>query len=402
MALAWAWFFLALLSYYALKPLRDALATDSQSLSALYVATFIATCVALPAYSWLVSRVARPMLVVAMHQVFVACLLAFWGLLAAPGGPPVWLPAVFFVWVSVFNLYVVALFWSVMADVFSPDEGSAWFGTMAAAGSLGALAASGLAVGVVERLGSAALPVVSVAALELATVVALVMLRGRRGEAAPPAPDGAPGGYWDGVTRVFRSRYLLAICLFVVVGKFAATFLYNGLQHALRGADLPLDDRTALFSRISLYSQSGSFVVQALVAGLLMRRLGLAATLGGACAVLAGLFAWLATDASLAALAVGQAVQQVVAYGLLAPGQHALFSVVPREDKYKAKAFIDTVVFRGSDVLAARASDALLKTPLGYAAAALAPVLVLWALLGVAIGRVRDRRAGAGPAPPEA
>src|SRR4029079_8190478 len=134
-----ALFFLVLFSHYVLKPVRGALATETRLFGPLYLATFLAVCVVLPMYWRIVARTTRRQLVFGVYQFFVACLIAFAVLLARGYGDAVWLRYTFFVWVSVFNLYAVAVFWSVMADLFSTQEGKTWFGALAAAGTVGSI-----------------------------------------------------------------------------------------------------------------------------------------------------------------------------------------------------------------------------------------------------------------------
>src|SRR3954467_3503735 len=174
---SWTWFFLVLFSYYALKPVRDALATETRLFGPLYLATFLTVCAALPLYWRILARTTRWQLVFGVYQFFVACLVAFAVLLAHGHADAAWLRSAFFVWVSVFNLYVVAVFWSVMADLFSAEEGKTWFGAIAAAGTVGSIAAS-LAGGLVAKhFGLAWLMVVAIAALELSIVMAWLALR---------------------------------------------------------------------------------------------------------------------------------------------------------------------------------------------------------------------------------
>ena len=159
-----AWFFLVLFSYYVLKPVRDALATETRLFGPLYLATFLAVCAALPLYWRIVARTTRRQLVFGVYQFFVVCLVAFAVLLARGYGDAAWLRNAFFVWVSVFNLYVVAVFWSVMADLFSAEEGKTWFGAMAAAGTTGSIVASLVGHLAAQRLGMAWLMAVAIAA----------------------------------------------------------------------------------------------------------------------------------------------------------------------------------------------------------------------------------------------
>src|SRR4051794_29759342 len=162
---SWTCFFLVLFSYYVLKPVRDALATETRLFGPLYLATFLAVCVALPLYWRIVARTTRQELVFGGDQVFVGCLVTFAVLLARGHGDAAWLRNAFFVWVSVFNLYVVAVFWSVMADLFSAEEGKTWFGAVAAAGTAGSIVASLVGGLAAERFGLAWLIAPAVRAL---------------------------------------------------------------------------------------------------------------------------------------------------------------------------------------------------------------------------------------------
>ena len=374
---SWTWFFLVLFSYYVLKPVRDALATETRLFGPLYLATFLAVCAALPLYWRIVGRTTRRQLVFGVYQFFVACLVAFAVLLARGHGDAAWLRNAFFVWVSVFNLYVVAVFWSVMADLFSAEEGKTWFGAVAAAGTAGSIVASLVGGVVAERLGVAWLMAAAIGALELSIAMAWLALRFEPRGSGTSSSNNAPpssGSLLAGLRTVLASRYLLMICAFTAIGKFAATFVYNNFQHALRAQGLGVEERTELFSAMNFYSQSGTLAFQAVLAAALMRLAGVGATLATACGVIVGLFAWLAVDAGLWPLMVAKVVQEIVGYGLLVPAQQVLFTVVSRAEKYESKAFVDTVVFRGSDVAAANVCDALGRFSVSAAALAIVPL----------------------------
>jgi ATP:ADP antiporter, AAA family len=392
---SWAWFFLVLFSYYVLKPVRDALATETRLFGPLYLATFLAVCAALPLYWRIVGLTTRRQLVLGVYQFFVACLAAFALLIARGHGDATWLRNAFFVWVSVFNLYVVAVFWSVMADLFSAEEGKTWFGTVAAAGTAGSIIASLVGGLAARRLGVAWLLAAAIGALELSIAMAWLALRFEPHATGTSVSINAPpssGSLRAGLHTVFASRYLLLICVFTAIGKFAATFVYNNFQHALRAEGLGVAERTELFSAMNFYSQSGTLAFQAILAAALMRLAGVDATLATACGVIVGLFAWLAVDAGLWPLMVAKVVQEIVGYGLLVPAQQVLFTVVSRAEKYESKAFVDTVVFRGSDVAAANLCDALVRFSVSATALALLPLVGVWMALGAWLGREQAAR----------
>lgn len=394
--LCWLWFFLVLLSYYCLKPVRDGLASSlAGSLGNLYFATFLTSIVGLSLYSRLIATCNRLWLLIGVYNFFVACLLIFFMVFLSNEEQPGSVVTAFFVWVSVFNIFVVTLFWSVMADVFTPSQGKAWFGIIAAAGSVGSITGSAIATQLSQLFGSRGLVIVSAVALELAVVVGWVLLmlvrKRRQPDAAAisqSAESGTGGSILAGLTRVLQSPYLIGICLCVALSKFAGTFVYNNLQ-AFLDIEMPAaDDRTTLFAKINLYAQSGSLIMQAAIAGLIMRWLGVTTALVLPCLAMLGFFVWLSQAPVLNTLIVGQAGQQILAYGLLVPAQHVLFTVVSREDKYKSKGFTDIVVFRGSDVAAGKTCDWMINSQIaiGILALAMLPVVVLWGIIAAWTG----------------
>lgn len=423
--LSWLWFFLILLAYYCLKPVRDGLgSSQAGNLGNLYLATFISSIVALSLYSKLIATIPRTWLLVSVYQFFVLCLLGFISQFATDGETSANLVRVFFVWVSVFNLFVVTLFWSVMADLFSAAQAKAWFGIIAAAGSVGSISGSAIAVQLSRWFGTRGLAITSIVALELAIVVGLILMRLSRrssqiestdhGEQEAKVAAGEPsdttsesdkdtqgtgGSIFAGFTRVLQSPYLIGICLFVAVGKFAATFIYNNLQLVLGEEITDEAQRTTLFSQMNLIAQSGSLITQAIIAGIIMKRLGIAVALIIPSAALFCFFGWLSMDTMLRTLIVGQVGQQILGYGLLVPAQHVLFTVVSREDKYKSKAFTDIVVFRGSDVAAGKLCDLMIwsETLLSTLAIGMLPVVAFWGLVGTWLGRRYKALASSSP-----
>ena len=402
--LCWLWFFLVLLSYYCLKPVRDGLASSlAGSLGNLYLATFLTSIVGLSIYSRLIAICNRLWLLIGVYNFFVGCLLVFFFLFLSNTQQPTTVITIFFVWVSVLNIFVVTLFWSVMADVFTPSQGKAWFGIIAAAGSVGSITGSAVATQLSQWVGNKGLVIVSAIALELAVVIGWALLRlnanrkpnTQTSSATSDNSGGTGGSILAGLTRVLQSPYLIGICLCVALGKFAGTFVYNNLQ-ALLEVEMPdANNRTTLFAQINLYAQSGSLVMQALIAGLIMRWLGVAAALVLPCVTMLGFFLWLSQAPVLNTLIVGQAGQQILAYGLLVPAQHVLFTVVSREDKYKSKGFTDIVVFRGSDVAAGKTCDWMIgsQIALGTLAIAMLPVVVLWGAVAAWTGLQYAKRA---------
>jgi AAA family ATP:ADP antiporter len=397
-AVLWAfvYFFALLASFYVLRPIREEMAIRGgvDQLHWLFTATFGAMLAALPLYSALVARVPRARAVPAVYRFFLANLLLFWALLRI-GAAPVAVARSFFVWLSVFNLFVVAVFWSFMADLFTSEQGKRLFGFVAGGGSAGALVGSTLAGTLVHVVGVANLFLVGAALLELSVVCArrLSAWAHARGETAgKAASEEAPvgGGPFAGVTAVLRSPYLAAIAVQMLLFALASTFLYFQQARIVAEAIHDSARRTSLFAAVDLGVSVGALAVQSLASGRLAVAFGLGPALASVPALSVAGFAALAAAPSLWVVGAFQVLRRTTHYGLERPGRDVLYTVVGREEKYKSKGFIDTVVYRGGDALAGWAYAAL--AALGLARPALAAAAIPIAVLSLALAIWLARR----------
>ena len=398
-------FFFILTALMVLRPAREALGMRDgiEAVRWLFVGTAVVTLAVNPLFAMLVSRCRRLVFINATYLFFAASLLVFHALLvAAPAAIGETSGMVFFVWFSVFNLFATMVFWGLMADRFSLEQSKRLFGVIATGGTLGAIAGPWLASLLAKPLGTAGLLPVAAASLGLALVSirAVALLQPVQGRSAP-LDDSAPigGGAWEGFGAVLRSPYLVGISAYVLILTVMATFIYFTRLQMVAALGEGLDLRTTLFARLDLYTQLATLALQALVAGTLMRRAGVAVTLALLPVTVALGFAGLAIVASLTTLVVFEAAFKAVQRALMRPARETLFTVVRRADKYKAKAFVDTVVYRGGDVLGAQVEGGLarLGTGLGALIAVSIPVAALWAALGVWLGLRQERLAGPGP-----
>ena len=314
---------------------------------------------------------------------------------------------VFFVWYSVFNLFVTMLFWGLMADTFSLDQGKRLFGVIAVGGTLGAVAGPWIASRLAEPIGTAGLLLVAVASLCGAALSASVVahLRPERARlAATHDPEGPfavdkraviGGSAWEGLRALLRSPYLLGISTYVLIFAVIATFIYFTRLQMVAALGEGLDMRTTVFARIDLFTQITTLVLQALVTGKLMKHLGVPMTLAILPVTVALGFLGLAIVASLATVVVLQAAFNAVDRAVMRPARETLFTVVSRADKYKSKAFIDTFVYRGGDVLGAQVEGALGRLGTGLAAliSVAVPLALVWGALGVWLGRQQEHQA---------
>jgi AAA family ATP:ADP antiporter len=350
--LAFSYFFFLLAGYFMLRPIRGTIAANhAGSLHLLYTATFVSMLLIVPIFGWLVSRFRRGRFVPGIYLFFISNLVFF--ILAFKGDATGdWVQYGFYVWLSVFNLFVVSIFWSFMADIFHPDQAQRLFGSIMAGGSLGAISGPLLTANWVGQIGSAGVMVLSVICLLVATSLAILLSRFERQQHQDRSSEIIGGGIWEGAVRVFKSKYLLLICLLMLSHNLTSTFLYNGLAVLVDQNIIGFDERTRFFSYVDLIVQVLAFLFQFLITSRLVIYLGMPRTAILPPVILAAGFTLLGSSLGLVLFAAVQVAQRALNYGVLGPVKEMLFTVVDRETKYKSKNFIDTVVYRGSDVTA--------------------------------------------------
>jgi ATP:ADP antiporter, AAA family len=427
--LASAFFFFCILTaLMVMRPARDALGMQGgmDAIRWLFIGTAVVTLLANPVFGILVSRFRRLVFITATYAFFAASLVGFWALLVlAPAAAGETSGMVFYVWFSVFNLFVTMVFWALMADRFSLEQSKRLFGVLAVGGTIGAIFGPWLASRLAEPLGTPSLLLVAVAFLGLAVVAAWVVAylqperKSARAHAAeadtdedeeePPVVDERAiigGSAWEGFRRALRHPYLLGIAGYVLILTILATFLYFTRLQMVAALGDDLDFRTAWLGRIDFYTQSTTLLLQLLVTGHIMRRLGVHVALVLLPIVVALGFIGLAIAGSLAALIIFDASFRGLQRAITRPARETLFTVVSREDKYKSKAFIDTFVYRGGDVMGAWTEGLLGR--LGFALVGLAalavPLALVWAGLGLWLGLnqrhiARNRDQAGAPAP---
>jgi ATP:ADP antiporter, AAA family len=407
-------FFFILTALMVIRPAREALGMQRgiEAVRWLFVGTAVVTLAVNPLFALLVSRYRRIVFITATYVFFALSLLGFYlVLVGAPNAIGEVSGMVFFVWFSVFNLFSTMVFWALMADRFSLEQSKRLFGVISVGGTLGAIAGPWLASKLVGPLGTAGLLPVAATSLGLAVGAAWVVsrLQHRSPEAttdptAPPAVDDRAiigGSAWRGFRAVFRSPYLLGISAYVLILTVISTFIYFTRLQMVAALGTDLDMRTGVFARIDFYTQVTTLVLQAVVTGQLMKRLGVHVTLALLPAIVALGFVGLAISASLAALIVLQATFSAVQRSIIRPARETLFTVVPREDKYKSKAFIDTFVYRTGDVVGAQLEGLLGRLGMGLAAlvSVTVPLALVWGVLGIWLGRAQHRRVSDQSAP---
>ncbi|MEM8679350.1 MAG: MFS transporter [Planctomycetota bacterium] len=400
--IAFAWFFLVLGSYYMIRPVRETMATvvDRDQRKFLFTGTFVASLLLVPLFGWCATHLSRRRLVPVVYRGFT-CWLAGFAIWFTLHDPEALTAGAFFVWVSVFNLFAVSVFWSVLADEFNDEQGKRLFGPLAAGGSLGGICGSLLITPVIERVGIGVALWIPFAGIELALVCHRLFERvsHSRGLRQLPASqqqedNQASAGVIAGLVRCFTSPYLGAFCIFLILGKWCATAVYLLYVEAVNENLATLPERTALFAFENLLVQAGTLAFQLILTTQILRRLGMGFALAVVPLGLALGFCSIGAWYGLPILFWIQVSQRGLGYGLLAPTSNNLFTVVPRADKYQSKNAIDTVVFRGGDVASAWVHQGLsrwLSDP--QIAFFMAPVALVWSMVGVSLGRQHRQKA---------
>lgn len=402
---ATAYGFFIMFAYYILRAVRDEIsAADRGNLQILWTAVFFVMILAVQGYSWIASRYSRGVFVPLANRFFIACLIGFWAsLVFMPESARPWIDRVFYVWASVFALFVVTVFWGLVADCFTNDQGKRLFGFIAIGSSLGGITGSVVTAYLAVRVPVFTLLLISCVPLEIASWAAGRLHHSsdtgsvkESGEADRPLP----GDAWSGMKAVFGSPYLLGIAAFIGLMTFASTILYFAQSDLVYGAMSDRGERTAFLARMDLVVNVLTIVFELYLTARVIKWLGVGLTLALVpIAVALGLVA-LWRYPTLWTLVVVQVLYRAGRYGLAKPAREVLFTVVSREEKYKSKAFVDTAVYRGGDLVSAwiYAGLAFCGLTMGSIALLAAPVAIVWAVVALRIGQRGEALAAEGVA----
>jgi AAA family ATP:ADP antiporter len=393
--------FFIMFSYYILRAVRDEISTVNRgNLQYLWTATFLTMLVIVPLYSWLGSRLSRAVFVPFANRFLIANLVAFYAALELlPVGARPWIDRAFYVWASMFALFVVTVFWGFMADLFRNEQGKRLFAFIAVGSSLGGIAGSAVTASLVQIVPRFTLLLVACIPLEIASQCVGVLHRRFGGGDDPARAENRPlgGSAWSGIRIIFRSPYLVAIATFIALMTFSSTVLYFQQANVVGAAISDRAARTALLARMDLWSNVFTIVLQVYVAERVIRWVGIGATLAVlpviTCLGFVGFFAF----PTLWAIVVMQVAYRSLRYGFTKPAREVLFTVVSREEKYKSKAFIDAAVYRGGDLASGwiYAGLAWLGLTVGVISLVAAPLAAVWAVIAIRLGRKQEDKAKA-------
>lgn len=388
--LGFVFYFMVLSSYYVIRPIRDdfGAAGGIENLPWMFTGTLFTMLVTNTLFSRLVAKFPRRRFIPIAYRFFIANLVTFLVLLTTISkGNQVWVGRVFFVWTSVFNLFVVSVFWAFMVDVFNSDQGKRLFGFISIGGTLGAIAGASMTAGLVQRIGTSSLLLISAVLLELSAQCVRFFPVTKTNQTQEERPIG--GGIWAGVVHNFKSPYLLGISAYMLLYALTSTLLYFQQVGIAAKAFTDRGARTAFFAEVDLLVNVLTIVFQALVTGRLLKWLGVGVTLAILPAMSVLGFLTVGIKPTLTILVVFLVVRRASNFAMARPARETLFTVVSREDKYKAKNFIDTVVYRTGDQVGAWTSPVLGRLGLGLAGVSFvaAPLALMWLLISLWLGR---------------
>ncbi len=389
-------FFLLLTAYYMVRPVRDSLAAglpkgEIQHLALIVFGVMLAV---VPLFGALVARLRRRVLVPLSYAFFTLNLLVFaWIFLDQAA--LLWAGRVFYIWITIFNLFVVSVFWSFMTDTWNREQSGRLFGIVAAGGSLGGLAGPMLTTGIVERLGLSAVTLVS--AVILSGVLGCILWLVHETRGSTPTGEEAPvgGGLLAGLTLLLRTPFLLGIAAMVLLSSVAGMIAYNEIARMVKATYATPEARTVFFSTWDFIINLTALVL-AFLFSRVSRRLGVAGTLV-LCALLGTVsFVFVVFAPSLLMLAQTNCARRAVEFGMFKPARDSLYGVADAESRYKAKNAIDTAVYRGGDVLGAQLHGLLSTAGMGLAPMAMVATAVagLMAAVAYATGRGYVTRGG--------
>jgi ATP:ADP antiporter, AAA family len=401
-AFVWAffYFFFLLCAYYVLRPVRDEMGIQGglKNLPWLWTGTFVGMLAITPLFGWISSKWPRRQFLPIVYIFFIANLLFFYAAMKTESFNKQVVAASFYIWISVFNYFVVSVFWSFMTDVFNSERAKRLFGGIAAGGSIGAMLGPLITAALVKQIGVPNLLLISATLLGV-TIICIMGLGNwatrrsgmtdaeRVAEAAKEQAIG--GGFLDGVKLLFKSPYLWAISGYILLGQALGTYFYLEQLRVVAETIKDSAERTQLFAQLDLAVNSIALFTQLFITSALVRRAGLVFCLTVLPAVGVLSLGLTAVMPTLAVIAVCGVVRRAMEFSISKPAREILFTVVTREERYKAKNVMDTVVSRGGDLIS-NWTHAGVRS-FGFATANMALMAIPFAVLMVGVGAYLGR-----------
>lgn len=392
--LGFVFFFVVLAGYYVIRPVRDNIGANfSENLWWMFTVVLVTMILANALFSAIVARMSRRRFIPIAYRFFAANLILFFVLMQfVPPGKQPWIDGCFFVWVSVFNLFATAVFWGFMTDVFTSEQGKRLFGFIAVGGSLGGILGPIITASLVHRVSTGVLLLICAAMLEIAAQCVRFFPTDVRTQHRPASADAEKpigGGITEGITSICRSPYLFGLFVFILLYTLTSTWAYFQQAELTKVGFVDRAARTGFFAKLDLSVNTLTLLLQIFFTGRLMKFLGVTVTLLFMPVLSLFGFAAMGIAPVLTVLAVFQVVRRASTFAFMRPAREVLFTVLRREDKYKAKSFIDTFGYRCGDQFGAWSYGGLQALGLGVSTISYiaVPIVACWCALGIWLGR---------------
>ena len=348
---SFAMFFALLAAYYIVRPVRDEMGVrlGKDALQNLFTTVFLVMIAAVPLFGFIASEFPRRFVLPGIYLFFVCDLIAFWVLFRTDASNAVILKT-FFVWASVFNLFVISLFWSLMAELWTNEESKRLYGFISAGGTAGALTGPVLTQALIGFVAPVDLLLISAVLLCAALLASLALRRIRDGHGREQAKP-ASGGIFDGAVKLMSSPYLGRIALFVFLANVVGTFFYLEQSRLVGAAITDSAERVRFFSGRDLFVSIATIAIEIFGTAQVLRRFGVTAALTAlpVCALLGTLA--LSFEPTLWVAAAVMIAERVTAFSLSSPAIKVMYTLTSADEKYKVQNFVDTVVYRGGDAV---------------------------------------------------
>ena len=399
---SFSYFFFLLCAYYVLRPVRDEMGIQGgiKNLPWLFTGTFIGMLVVTPLFGWISSRWPRRQFLPAVYLFFIVNIVLFYFAMQSRELDKTAVAAAFFIWLSVFNYFVVSVFWSFMTDVFDNASAKRLFGAIAAGGSIGAMTGPVITASLVKLVGVPNLLLISGSLMccAVACIIGLGRWATQHADAGHKDEAALGGGVLDGIRLAFASPYLMTICGYVALLQLLGNYFYLEQLRVVSESLTSSAERTQLFAQLDLGVNTITLLGQIFITSALLRRMGLIF-----CLILLpilGVFTLGITGLlpTLAVISVSTVIRRACEFAIGKPAREILFTVVSRQERYKAKNVIDTVVSRGSDVVSTWGHAGLRGLGMTTAQMAFSGIPLCLVLIGAGIYLGRQQEARSKPA----
>jgi len=384
-------------SYSVVKPVRDTMGTvyGVSHLQNLFTGTLIGCLLVAPLYSALAARVKLSTFLPWVYVAIGVSILGFYGVFESGRVQDRALAAVFYVWVSTFNMLILSVFWTFMADTFSRAQAKRLFGFLAAGITIGGIIGPMIATLLAEVIGNYNLMLIAAVGFVFTALVVRLLIREKQRMLAAGEESQhtslehrlGSANPFAGFSLLLRSRYLLLLSLFLLLMSWISTVVYIQLSDLIQHAFRDPAARTHVYALIDLSVNSITVFLQLFGTGRLISRFGVTTGLMINPVIMVVAFLAVAFSPVLMVLGAIQIVRRAAEYAVAKPSREMLFTVVDQESRYKAKNVIDTVVYRFGDVSAAWMSSAILPHGVGGLAVFGALISAVWFPVAWILGR---------------